>query len=435
MSLETDKIWKIYPSIKTLAYFHPIGNYIQLNDIRELELQEIFKNKLSNYEKYSVLVHEYQHWSDSVSTLWGQQKLLKIFTAFDDIFDGDEHNLYSLRILYNDFKKDKFHTYYTQSFNHIQGGENNRWKYSFSTGIRFDINGNVDGTKSIFFVRFRSEYDIDISRVPLTVASLLETTATNSEIATKLYYITQLKGDEQVVAFNIFSKELVSRLYNPKLTLYSVAVHTAANLLKIEDPVLAYKISSSIASLSLNLPYEIAKTIKIPEEYKQLGKNRAENLINENDKGFIFICLLNNYKDKFDGTLSISTLLKCSNLPEIKIIEKKISEESENLIKESFLEKNRFHNLLVKKFYTGNKIRQRSGIAQEKNRIEDFTIDRFDDKPYLICNDTYFETDGLKLEEIIRKISTAKDINREEWWLLHEFCENRIDLFNEICGV
>ena len=70
--LENIQNWKKFPSVETLGYFNPLGNFIHLNQyIDEKDFEKSLKNPLLDRNRFSVFVHEYQHYIDQVSTLWG----------------------------------------------------------------------------------------------------------------------------------------------------------------------------------------------------------------------------------------------------------------------------------------------------------------------------------------------------------------------------
>lgn len=439
MYLGNNEIWKIFPSVETVAFYHPLGNFIYLNKMTEKQFVEVIKNPDKYPEHYGTIIHEMQHWTDHISTIWGQKKLLKIFKAFQSSFIGKETEMYKMKVLFNNFKEDRLATYYSENYNNIQGSTDKRWRYTFSTGIRYDNDGKIDDTKSIIFVRFNSFNEEPISRVPISIASLLETTAMNSEISSLMINISKLDVADRKIELKLLGDKIVKRLYNPDLTLYSVAVHTASNLLRISDPIDGYRISSMIATLSLNLPSSVFANLKVPADYTKEWNVRTKNLLNQEDRGFAFLCIAKNYFDKYgsykEDEFSIDKLLEASDIIKIEELEKIVNEESASIDKEMFLDKNIFINLLITKIYTGNKLRNQRGLAQEKTNIGEFEMEKIGDLPYFICNDTYFDNDDIEMKDVVNKLSKVQPISREEWWRIFENCEKKIDEFSEICGV
>ncbi len=76
---EIDK-WKKFPEADELGYYHALGNYIYLNEYKNAE---DFKKSASNpsldRNRFSVFIHENQHYIDQVSTLWGLKNIFQIF--------------------------------------------------------------------------------------------------------------------------------------------------------------------------------------------------------------------------------------------------------------------------------------------------------------------------------------------------------------------
>ena len=437
--LGNKEIWKIFPNAETIAYYHPLGNFICLNEMDEKQFVEVSRNPDKYPGHYGTIMHEMQHWIDHISTLWGQKKLLKTFQAFQSSVTRDETKMYKMKVLFDNFKEDRLAAYYSENYSNIQGGKDKRWKYSFSTGIRYDNEGNLDDTKSIIFVKFNSFFDEPISRVPISVASLLETTAMNTEISSLLISILKLDDSEKIIELKLLSDKIILGLYNPELTLYSVAVHTVSNILGISDPIDGYRIASMIATLSLNLPSAVFGDLKIPKNFIEKWGRRTDNLLRQKDRGFAFLCIVKNYYDKYgiydENNFSIDKVLKASNFFEINELERLVNRESVLIEKEMLLDQNVFINLLLTKIFTGNTMRKQRGIAQEKKNTGKIEMSETSDLPYFICNDTYFDNHDINMSDVVDKLKKTEPISREEWWKVFESCEKKINEFSEICGV
>lgn len=435
MSTKKRESWKHFPSVSTLAYYSPMGNYIKLNKVTESILRKIRNEPESYLEQRAVLVHEYQHWIDHVSTFWGQENISKIFLAFESCFSGNEKDFHRMRTLYNSLKGDRLLDFYTESYEEIQGAKENRWKYGFSAGIRYDSNGDLDLSKPIIFVRFRSSDDIPIIRVPLSVTSLLETTAVAREIVIKIDAISRMEEQKGERELEILQTRLEKQLYNPELTLYSVAVHTVSNLLKISDPIIGYQISSQIASLALNLPNSVFENIIIPENTKEYWGDHCPEFLKSRNRGFAFFCLTMNYSNRnqeYDQGSFIDDVLECSGLPNKGKLDELIEEELLELQINTSVELRFLINLYLDKNRAGKKFRDIFGTAGESDEPFRLVDDSY---PYIMCSNTYFNTSNIELSDVLEKLSLAQEITREEWWVIFEFCEDKIDEFNEICGI
>lgn len=431
--------WKKFPNIETLGYFSPLGNYICLNEYTdEKDFEESLKNPIADRNRFSVYIHEHQHYLDQVSTLWGVKNIFKIYKAFDAAIMSDEHNFFKFRDLILELKRDYFLDYYTEIYNHIVGNYANRWEFQITSGLRFDHNGKINNDWPIPFISFVTKEKQRISRVPISVVSLLETTATYAEYEFQIAAISTLKAPNKELQLLAISKKLEKRLYHPELTLYSAAVHLTSASLKIDDPIIGYRISSVFAKIALNIPSALFTTIKIPDEFNltEEWSRRSKKMLENLDRGFAFYLLIRNYLEKngviVNSEIDVEKILSASNLPEEKVIEELISEEIAKLDLENLEEHNNFSRMIIDKIFFGSSFRQQTGIGQQKKKGK---LPESRDKLHIIFHSTYFEYEDLDIQPIIVKSIEQKDLTREEWFKLYTFCEKRIDGFNEICGI
>jgi hypothetical protein len=432
--------WKLFPSVDTLGYFHPLGNFICLNEFKdEKDFEKTLNNPSLDKDRYSVYIHEYQHYLDQISTLWGIKNIYKIYESYDSVFGNEEYKFHKHRELILSLKRDYFLDYYTVKYNDIRGDYKNRWQFRISSGLRFDHNGKVNEQLPIPFLSFASAEGIPISRVPISVVSLLETTATYAEFSFLLNEAIKLSSPYRENQLNQISKKLESKLYHPDLTLYSAAVHLTSVNLKILDPILAYKISSIFAKIALNLPFELFENIPFSDEINSSEEwlKRATNLIQNEDRGFVFYLLIINYLAKrgilIDNRIEVVDILSSSNLPNETEIEDLITKEVQKLDYDLLINHNNFNRRVIDKVFYGNKFRQSTGIGQQNPPIDISQFVR--EEPYLIFSETYFEYENLDLHTIFMKVIKQFDISIEEWFKIYTHCENKIDEFNEICGI
>lgn len=178
--------WKKFPSVETLGYYHSMGNYISLNNIEdEAEFIKLSKNPTLDRTKFSVYIHEMQHYYDQVSTLWGIQNIYKIYRAFDSIIKQKESDFYKSREMILTLKRDRFIDYYTTILNNIPGNYKNPWKFKITIGYRYTHAGEIDELNPIPFVTFATSKDIPVTRVPISIVSLLETLQLTQNISLK----------------------------------------------------------------------------------------------------------------------------------------------------------------------------------------------------------------------------------------------------------
>jgi hypothetical protein len=88
----------------------------------------------------------------------------------------------------------------------------------------------------------------------------------------------------------VFAEQAKRYLFDPDLAEYSVGVHIVANLLHLNDPILAFTLASALASVSLNLVDEMFDSLRIPEQFARWG-DRNRNLLVRRDRGFAFLIL------------------------------------------------------------------------------------------------------------------------------------------------
>jgi hypothetical protein len=193
--------------------------------------------------------------------------------------------------------------YYTETYNRSSVVSiDRRWKWGASTGLKFDAKAQSDPQRPIPMMRFSTYDDTPLFRIPISVASLLETNAKAEEVRLQLGYISEMSENEQVFHLKFYEPDtLFSLLYDQEYALYSAAVHLAAGCLHIQDLVLAFRVASSIATLTLNLPSNLVQTIPVHRNFGAWG-DRNEYMLLNNEYGFIYYSLLLNYQTTFEDT-------------------------------------------------------------------------------------------------------------------------------------
>ena len=69
--------WKKSPDTQPLGAYCAMGDFIQLNEFNDVDFRRAQKKPSIDKNRYSVYVHERQHYLDQISTLWGKNKRIK----------------------------------------------------------------------------------------------------------------------------------------------------------------------------------------------------------------------------------------------------------------------------------------------------------------------------------------------------------------------
>jgi hypothetical protein len=202
---------------------------------------------------YPLAAHEYSHFFDSTSTLWGLRHLLLMKEAYEsnDQFGGHETEFYKARLFYDHVRRLRLPRYYTL----IDDNASNikPWTYQYSAGTVFDSKGEVSALPTVF-TRFSNSNGGFLVRSPISMVSLLEMSAMSQEVLMHLSFLEMTNEDFRNVEGGLYSCRLMDYLYNPRITEYSVCVHLVSNKLNLADPHMAFRVCAYISRLILNMP-------------------------------------------------------------------------------------------------------------------------------------------------------------------------------------
>lgn len=290
-----------FPNTTSLAYFVPRSQLIFLNEIESCEIEADFAaNRLERVRhSLSTVYHEITHWADTVGTLWGNEYLKQVYAAYDVMpkinVPGSETQFHRFVDLHDSDRRLSFSDYYrTTEDSGRKHSLTTPWQINFSCGIEFNPNGRPDEQKPVIFVRFGDHYTgKQLVRQPLSIAALLETTATWSELSTQFHTISALGADERKVEEFFFSREYGERLYTPELTLYSAPVHLLAHYARIQSTPLAYHLGALLSLACLNLVGSHFRTLKAPSELAAWG-TRVSAFRKAKSIPFAFMCVCMN---------------------------------------------------------------------------------------------------------------------------------------------
>jgi hypothetical protein len=431
------QIGKLFPTLKrAVASYDPATFYIYLEDIAEADLPKIRANPFTaaNIEHIKTLFHEIRHYVDHVATLWGQRLILEYLKSANIRLQGDIANFKTI-IEYKNQENQLFYAnYYTEEYNYIPVDRmDRRWQWTTTSGIKFNAQGISDETQPIPFVHFKSFDNVPLMRMPISIASLLETNSTSEEIKWHIRYVFQISEIERPFQLKFFGNEtLFKLLYNQDLALYNVAVHLAANILHINDFIEAFHISSAIATLTLNLPNNLVKSIPVKDEKFKAWGNRCQSMLDNNEHGFIYFLLLENYapiyckSKKFD----IEELLQSSNLPDENAINEQVLTEMDIIIAEAYQLPN-LKEVFIPHLENGRGFFKELGICFKNINIENVILGK---TPTLICNDTNVEMKSYRDAELF-SLRPIKSLSISEWYNVSAAINTKLTQLYEVRGI
>ncbi len=199
-----------------------------------------------------LVIHEYTHFVDSTSTLWGMKHLQKMNEAYcsNNVHGGTEHEFFKAKNFFEYVRSLRLPKYYTVV---NQTNSTRPWHYNITTGIQFGLDGKLS-EKPILFTNFINKNGEIISRSPISIVSILEASAMSNEIAMNMTLIEKFSSATKGFEIKMLENESLDYIYNQHLTEYSVCVHMLANSIGCKDILVAFRICSMICRIILNLP-------------------------------------------------------------------------------------------------------------------------------------------------------------------------------------
>lgn len=307
---ETSSRWNFLSEVDSLGsldFWTLVVNLesLQPADTKDLSIKDLHLPKDAHYsmDEYerrkkvlTLAVHEYTHFIDVTSTVWGMRHLAKLNDCMKAVF-RQEDGFFCLKQTCDYMRCIRLPKYYTVI---NKGVEPRRpWLSEFTSGLLFDSNGYIS-KRPILFVRFRNAHGDPMVRSPLSVVALLETSAMAKEIELCLSLAEKLPGDEKIIEKKILRASLLGQIYNPALTEYSVCFHLISNLKGVSDLKPTAEVTSRLARLVLNMPAAAFITAsKNVNAYATQSRSSAssENVIRlkqgleQNDHGSMFFLL------------------------------------------------------------------------------------------------------------------------------------------------
>jgi hypothetical protein len=245
--------------------------------------------------------HEYTHFVDSTSTLWGMKYLnlmAKAYESDDRRFGGKEGGFFQAKQFSDLLRFIKLPSYFTHKSKLTDISP--PWTFRESIGNRFDNSGQVSSFP-VLFTLFGNNKNELVVRSPVSTLSILECSAMSQEVECNIGLIMGLEEGIRNVELGLYTRELLNYIYNRDLTEYSVCAHLLANSQTNPDIALTYKSCGIICRYVLNTPSVIYKNLSEHVDLSKVFGAGTEEWVSKikkglelNEPGFLFylICKL-----------------------------------------------------------------------------------------------------------------------------------------------
>ena len=237
----------------TLSVAMPI---LKLRDVAGLSANDLKAKSSLTIDEYSKLekvlplaVHEYTHFLDFTSTLWGMKHLLGLSRCIDT--PEDERKFHVFKSFHDHVRKIRLPKYYfVINENEDAAG---KWTAYSTSGVMFNNQGFVTD-EPIFFINFFNKDGKHLARSPISTVSLLEASAMSGEILSRISLVRRLSGNDRLVENHILQRKILRDVYDHTTTEYSVCFHFLANVLNISDLALVARFVEKLVRLIFNMP-------------------------------------------------------------------------------------------------------------------------------------------------------------------------------------
>ena len=283
--------WNVIPNVKTLATYSFTTQTIELSEFGSEEYKKALSGVPGLRKKATVLLaHEFRHWLDHIGSLWGQQMLCLGYNALNSRLRNKPEELWRIVRFRQALRDHRFEPYYTTIESTDPSDGRMHWKYQMSAGARFDHSGKMSEGNPILFTRFTWQDDTPACRVPMSVASLLETAAMFFELRAEENFLSLLDVQERPAASEALQRRYLEMMYDTELAEYSVAAHAVSNFVGPKNCPETLQLSSVLASIALNLTPEHFQRLRVPDSFRVWGK-RNDSFLANMDRGYAFLAL------------------------------------------------------------------------------------------------------------------------------------------------
>jgi hypothetical protein len=256
-----------------------------------------------------LAIHEYTHFIDASSTVWGLEHLRLMNEAYlcSDIRGGHESSFLKAKTFNDHARRIRLPNYYTTV--EVATANTRPWQSRITVGKLFNSAGELADTP-ILFGRFANERGEALARSPVSTVSLLEASAMAQELQFEAMLIQLTEEGFRLVEERQFASRTLVYLYNPQITEYSVCAHILANAQQCPDILVTFGMCAILTRIALNFTPEafliiadtcpVAQLIGTPEEHTLTAAFRR-GLVGK-DRGMLYYLLCqalpeNSHKD------------------------------------------------------------------------------------------------------------------------------------------
>jgi hypothetical protein len=272
----------------------------------ELDRPEIAATPLSG-DQFAALarvlplaVHEYTHFIDATSTLWGLRHLHLMNAAYASNTErgGTERDFHHAKAFFDHIRNIRLPSYYTVVYKTPDGTL--PWSSEISIGRVFDAKGEVS-SRPVLFSRFLNNRGELLVRSPISTVSILEASAMAQEVLFHAALLERAESDFRLVEERVFSQRHLDFLYTRDVTEYSVCIHVLANRLGYSNALEAFALCARLTRVVLNFPAigfarlldhcPIDRILRLPARHDFVEAIRAG--IRAHDLGVLFYLFCN----------------------------------------------------------------------------------------------------------------------------------------------
>lgn len=241
--------WTLTISLDSLIPQETVGltvNDLQSKDAPTLSIAEYLRHK----KVLTLAAHEFTHFVDATSSLWGLRHLSYI-NACEALDMRDETQFHVLKDSHDYMRSIRLPDYYTTVNRNLP--THRPWGSDVTSGVLFSREGKITD-RPVIFINFSTADQKRFVRSPLSIVSLLEASAMAKEIEVRFGLLQRLAENERTVELRQVNEELFSYLYNPKITEYSACFHLMANMQNEKNIEAVSRGVGILARTVLNVP-------------------------------------------------------------------------------------------------------------------------------------------------------------------------------------